>query len=105
MQVEDVAYLGRAGILLRHPRRIGFRRPELLPDLLRRVQDTDGVAPALRHLRFPIETENALGLSEERLRLGKQRLPTTIRRVPPTHRLSRELEMLHLVVADGDQIG
>src|SRR5215204_5751546 len=46
VQVINIADLRGTGITPGYARRIRFRRPELLPDLLRAVQQADGVAHA-----------------------------------------------------------
>src|SRR6267378_680543 len=52
MQRVNVADLGRPGILPALACGIGGRRPELLPDRLRRLEQPDRVPQALGHLRF-----------------------------------------------------
>src|SRR3989442_11676989 len=65
---EDVADLGRAGILAGLASRIGRRRAQLFPDGFRRFEQADRVAEALRHLGLAVEAENAPGFRQQRFR-------------------------------------
>ena len=100
MQRVDVAEIGIAGILPAHPRGIGLGRPELLPDIGRRLENADRVAQTLRHLGLAIEAEDALGLREQRLRLGEVIRSATELRVPLATDFAGELEVLDLVLTD-----
>src|SRR3989441_3031381 len=92
---EDVADLGRAGILAGLASRIGRRRAQLFPDGLRRFEQADRVAEALRHLGLAVEAQNALGCRQQRLRLGE--VTVAVARVPAPRDLAHQLQMLHLI--------
>ena len=96
---KDIAERGGAGVLPGNPRRIGGRRPELFPDLLRRVEHPDRVAQALRHLGVAVEAHDPLGGGQQRLRLRKPGRIGRVRRVPAPGDFPRQLEVLYLVLA------
>ena len=100
---EDVANVGVAGILPRLAGRIGRRRPELLPDRLRRIEQADRVAQALRHLGFAVEPQHALRRGQERLRLGEVAL--AVAGVPTARDLAHQLEMLNLILSHWHETG
>src|SRR2546429_2891809 len=95
---EDVADVGVARVLPRDARRVGGRGLELFPDGLRRVEEGDRVAKALRHLGLAVEPEDALRRREQGLRLG-QRESVREPRVPAAGDLAHQLEVLELVFA------
>src|SRR6184192_702931 len=57
---EDVADVGVAGVFPSDPGGIGCGRLELLPNGLRRVEQADGVAQALGHLRLAVQPQDTL---------------------------------------------
>src|SRR3989442_15900693 len=78
-------------VLPRDARRVGGCGFELLPDGLRRVEQGDRVAEALRHLGLAVEPEDALRRREQGLRLG-QRESVREPRVPAAGDLPPPLE-------------
>ena len=98
MQGENVADLGRAGILAGFACGIGSRRPELLPDRFGGLEQADRVPQALRHLGLAVEAEHAFRAGQQRLRLGKEAL--AIAGVPTPRNFAHELEMLDLILTD-----
>src|SRR3989442_1746150 len=85
-------------VLPRDARRVGGCGFELLPDGLRRVEQGDRVAEALRHLGLAVEPEDALRRREQGLRL-REREPVREPRVPAARDLAHQLEVLELVFA------
>ena len=86
-----------AGIGLAQPRRIGEGVPDLLADDLGLVGDLHAVAERLGHLLLAVEPEDLERLGVQRLRLGEDLAEA---RVEAAADLARQLEVLHLVVAD-----
>src|SRR5262245_26294976 len=70
---EDVALRRVARVDAALPRRVGHRAGEARLDALRRLEEPDLVAEALRHLADPVESEHARGRGEDRLRLREGR--------------------------------
>src|SRR5262249_39696040 len=100
VQRAHVAVVGVAGILAPGPLRIGRGGGELGADLIVALDQAERVSERLRHLRLPVETEDLRRLGEERLWLGEDLAPA---RVEAARNLARELEVLHLVGADGNE--
>src|SRR5436190_698481 len=101
MQRVDVADLGSAWIFPRHARRIGGRRPQLLPDRFGGLEQADRIAEALRHLGFAIEAQHALRPGQQRLWLGEIALAKA--RIPAARDFAHQLQVLYLVLSDGHQ--
>src|SRR5207237_5894426 len=71
MDGENVADLGRAGVFPGLARGIGSGRSQFFPNGLRRFEQTDRIAEALRHHGLAVQTEHALGFRQQQLRLGE----------------------------------
>ena len=104
MQVKNVAYLRVPWVLPGDPCRVGFCRPQLLPDLLRGIQQANRVAQTLGHLGLAIQAGDPFGLSQDRVRLGKEVGAARELRVPLPSNFTCQLQMLHLIFSDRDQI-
>src|ERR1051325_5905438 len=101
MQCVDVADLRRARILARLARGIGRGGPQLFPNRLGRLEQADRVAETLRHLGLAVESQDALRLREQRLRLREE--PVAVARVPAARDLAHQLEVLDLILADRNE--
>ena len=99
VQRVDVALLRRPRIGPLDAGRIGRGPAQLVPDSLLRVGERDGVAQALRHLGLPVEAQDLRGGREQRLRLDERLAETG---VEATDDLARQLEVLALVLTDGN---
>src|SRR3954469_16441357 len=104
VQVINIAYLRGTGITPGYASRIRFRRSELLPDLVRTVQQADGVAHALGHLGLTVKTGNPLCLGQDWLGLRKEVLTPAKLRVPFAGDFPTELEVLDLILSHGNQV-
>src|SRR5215213_7322880 len=102
--MKDVAYLRVPWVPPGDPGWIGLGRPEFLPDLVRTVEQANGIAQALGHLGLPIEARDPLRLGENGLRLRKEVDPTPKLRIPLASNLASQLQMLYLIFPDRDQI-
>lgn len=78
---------------------VGFGRSELLPDAFWRLENTNGVAQALRHLIFAVEAEDALGFGHISLAFGED---LAIASVETPGNLAGELDVLNLILAYGN---
>src|SRR5438477_10676032 len=72
MDSEDVADVGIARVLAGDAGRIGGGGLELFPDGLSRLEQTDRVAQALRHLGLTVEPQYPLSRGEQRLGLRER---------------------------------
>ena len=87
-----------AGILAGDPRRVGRRRPELLPDLLGGVQQPEGVRKLLDILACPSRPMILLAGVSSGWGSGNQG-ESGRKRVPAPGDLPGQLQVLHLVLA------
>jgi hypothetical protein len=101
----NVADLRVPGIKPGYACRIRFCRPQLLPDLVRSIQQPYRVPQTLRHLGLSVQTGNPLGFGQDGLRLGKERLAPAELGVPFPGDLAGQLEMLDLIIPHRNQIG
>src|SRR5919198_808740 len=101
MNGENVADLGRAGVLARFAGGIGGGGPQLLPNRFGRLEQADRVAQTLGHLRLAVEPQDALHLGEQRLRFRKK--ARAVARVPAARDFPHQLEMLDLILSHRDE--
>src|SRR5690606_13729270 len=73
VQVIDVAHLRLARIGFAHSLRVGYRRPQLPPDGVRFLEQTNRIANGLGHLRLAVEAHDPPRWREQCLRLRKVR--------------------------------
>ena len=101
VEVVDVAHLRRARIGALDPLGVGDGGTQLGPDLRARLEQPDRVTERLGHLRLAVEAHDPARRRQQRLwfweilRVGREL------RIPSARDDARELEMLHLVLADG----
>src|ERR1035437_4593597 len=102
--IDRRAFLRIALVGLSLARGIRHGGAQLLPDRVRLLEKSDRVAERFRHLRLPVEPDNPARGRETRLRLRKVRRLRREAAVPVACDDPRQLEVLDLVFAHGNEV-